>query len=228
MLLQHCSILHQKENCVTGEVFLINSVMETDAWLQNKLKTVVQQSSTTVLANSKFPCTSPTVISWQSLENAKNLQLSRQYAKSCGVNAFLGLPTLLLDLMHNWLKPHVLTSAHDGIFKAKICQLLQQIYFRANTKQFILMSIAIAAEVGEKNYPCTQGSFWRSRGGWGACLGQFWALQKKKVHLISRPSPTEHIKQVLLLRDKSRWLKIIVLWAELTIKLLIGLSWRRS
>lgn len=125
-----------------------------------------------VLTDSRFPCTSPIVISWQCLENAKKLQLSRQYAQSCGVNAFLELPTLLLDLMHNWLKHHILTSSHDGIFKAKICQLLQHICFRANTKQFILMSIAIAAEVGEKNYAGTRHSFWRSYGGWGTCLGQ--------------------------------------------------------
>jgi len=48
------------------------------------------------------------------------------------------------------------------------------------------------------------------------------------MHLSSCPSPTEHIRQVQLLRDKSRWLKIIALWDELMIKLLIGLSWRRN
>lgn len=35
-------------------------------------------------------------------------------------------------------------------------QMLQYIYFRANTKQFIIMFITIAAQEGEKNYPSTK------------------------------------------------------------------------
>lgn len=78
----------QKENSVTDEVFLINSVLETDKWLENKRKVVVRQNSAMVIANSKFPSTSLIVISWECLENVKKLQLSRQYAQSYGVNAF--------------------------------------------------------------------------------------------------------------------------------------------